>query len=403
MPPEAGGPPSSTLQGGASTRRNAPARRRRHARGARDHDARLRASRARTLGAPLADALRMATSTPARLLRLDGRIGASRRGFAPTSCISPTISASPASGSAAHEKVTPSDRIGLGRAPRAACVRAGIMRNIRQRGAPPVDFRTRRRSKNATNGFREEFPWRRRFRSSCRSLFGPQGRGGARRAQRRIAFHHRGARGYADPDRHDRSPDRRLCGGGAKRSDGRQARGRSDQRLGGRSRPPDRIARRGFGQRRRHRRAESAQVDRARSGDLPHRRRELGCRSSDRAGQQREEGSPYRFGRPHQLDHRRRLQVERLSRLQHHQHGGEFGLQPAVQAIRQEMAFHHARLRLRSYAAEGGRRRSGQTRRHGDRQRARALSAPRISPPTSSRRRPRARTSSWCCRKAPTW
>jgi N-acetylglucosamine-6-phosphate deacetylase len=30
---------------------------------------------ARTLGLPLADALRMATSTPARLLRLDDRIG----------------------------------------------------------------------------------------------------------------------------------------------------------------------------------------------------------------------------------------------------------------------------------------------------------------------------------------
>ena len=49
-------------------------------------------------------------------------------------------------------------------------------------------------------------------------------------------------------------------------------------------------------------------------------------------------------------------------------HGGQFGLQPAVQPVRQEMAFHHARLRLRPHAAEGGGRRPGQAWRNGDRQ-----------------------------------
>ena len=208
--------------------------------------------------------------------------------------------------------------------------------------------------KIATNEFREEFPWRRRFRlvdlTAVRFSRAPP----AGRPRRGVALRHCGARGNADPDRHDRSLDRRLCGGGAKRSDGRQARGRPDQRRRRRSRAPARTAGRGFRQRRRHRRAKGAQVDRPRSGVFPDRRRELGGRSSDRPGQQREENSSHRLGRPHRLDHRPRLQMERLPGVQHHHHGGEFGLQPAVQAIRQEMAFHHARLRLRPYAAKGG-------------------------------------------------
>jgi N-acetylglucosamine-6-phosphate deacetylase len=77
MPPSAGGPPTFALQGRRMTRT-----------GGRlvDEDGTLAGAAiamldavryvARTLGLPLADALRMATSTPARLLRLDDRIGA---------------------------------------------------------------------------------------------------------------------------------------------------------------------------------------------------------------------------------------------------------------------------------------------------------------------------------------
>ena len=80
-----------------------------------------------------------------------------------------------------------------------------------------------------------------------------------------VALHHPGARRDADPDRHGRSAHRRLCRAGRQRGDGRQARRRADQRQGRHSRPPGRIAGRGFRQRRRHRRAEGAQADRARS------------------------------------------------------------------------------------------------------------------------------------------
>jgi N-acetylglucosamine-6-phosphate deacetylase len=76
MPPAAGGPPVFTLQGRRMTRL-----------GGRlvDENGTLAGAAitmldavryvVATLGLPLADALRMATSTPARLLRLDGRIG----------------------------------------------------------------------------------------------------------------------------------------------------------------------------------------------------------------------------------------------------------------------------------------------------------------------------------------
>jgi N-acetylglucosamine-6-phosphate deacetylase len=77
MPPSAGGPPVFTLQGRRMTRT-----------GGRliDEDDTLAGAAitvldavryvVRALGLPLADALRMATSTPARLLRLEARIGA---------------------------------------------------------------------------------------------------------------------------------------------------------------------------------------------------------------------------------------------------------------------------------------------------------------------------------------
>ena len=76
MPPAAGGPPVFALQGRRVTRT-----------GTRliAEDGALAGAAitmldsvryvVETLGLPLADALRMATSTPARLLRLDGRIG----------------------------------------------------------------------------------------------------------------------------------------------------------------------------------------------------------------------------------------------------------------------------------------------------------------------------------------
>ncbi len=76
MPPAAGGPPVFALQGRRMTRA-----------GGRlvDENGTLAGAAitmldavryvVRTLGLPLVDALRMATSTPARLLRLDGRIG----------------------------------------------------------------------------------------------------------------------------------------------------------------------------------------------------------------------------------------------------------------------------------------------------------------------------------------
>ena len=78
MPPAAGGPPVFTLQGRRMRRDGfAPDRRLRHARRRRDHSCSTRVRYVvDALGLPLADALRMATSTPARLLGREGRIGA---------------------------------------------------------------------------------------------------------------------------------------------------------------------------------------------------------------------------------------------------------------------------------------------------------------------------------------
>ena len=156
-----------------------------------------------------------------------------------------------------------------------------------------------------------------------------------------------------DPDRHGRSAHRRLRRAGRQRGDGRQARRRADQRQGRHSRAPGRTAGRRFRQRCRHRRAKGAQADRARSGQLHDRRRQFGHRGRDRAGHQREEDPAHRFRRPHRRDHRQGLQMERLPRLQHDADGGQFGVERAVQQVRQEMALHHARLRLRPYAADG--------------------------------------------------
>ena len=50
------------------------------------------------------------------------------------------------------------------------------------------------------------------------------------------------------------------------------------------------------------------------------------------------------------FDHRQGLQMERVPGLQHHADGSQFGIERAVQQVRQEMALHHARLRLRPYA-----------------------------------------------------
>ena len=76
MPPAAGGPPIFTLQGRRMTRTGG----RLIDEGGALAGAAITALDAvryvvQTLGLPLADALRMATSTPARLLRLDRRIG----------------------------------------------------------------------------------------------------------------------------------------------------------------------------------------------------------------------------------------------------------------------------------------------------------------------------------------
>ncbi len=101
-----------------------------------------------------------------------------------------------------------------------------------------------------------------------------------------------------------------------------------------------------FGQRCRHRRAEDAQADRARPGELHHRRREFRHRDRDGAGHQRKEDAPYRLGRPHRSDHRRELLVERVPGLQLHHHGRQRHRLHADGEIRQEMVLPDAGLRL---------------------------------------------------------
>ena len=91
---------------------SAPDRRRRHARRRGDHDARRRALRRRA-----GSTCRSPTRCGWRLRPRRGCCGSTtasggwRRGFAPTSSISPTISTSPASGSAAAETTRSSDKI----------------------------------------------------------------------------------------------------------------------------------------------------------------------------------------------------------------------------------------------------------------------------------------------------
>ena len=116
-----------------------------------------------------------------------------------------------------------------------------------------------------------------------------------------------------DQDRHGRSADRRLCRPRADEVEGAKYAVDDDQQEGRHSRPPGRASGRGLRQRRRHRRAEDPQADRARQGRLHHRRRQLRHRLRDGAGHQREEGAAHRPRRPHRRDHRQGLQVERLS------------------------------------------------------------------------------------------
>ena len=153
-----------------------------------------------------------------------------------------------------------------------------------------------------------------------------QGRRCARRqpGHRRAVHRHRARRG-AGQDRHGQSADRRVVGTGAKRGRRRQiCRGR-DQQEGRHFGPPGPAPGRGFGQRRRHRRAEDAQADRPRSGLRHPRRRQFRHRLRHVAGDVREESVPHRARRPHRSDHRHQLQMERVPRLQHHVDGRQRG------------------------------------------------------------------------------
>ena len=106
-----------------------------------------------------------------------------------------------------------------------------------------------------------------------------------KRRANRFAVRHSSARRRRRQNRHGRSFDRGLCGACRQRSDGRQARDRADQRQGRHPRTPGRAAGGGFGERRRHRRAEGAQADRARQRQFHHRRRQFRHRGGDRPGQ----------------------------------------------------------------------------------------------------------------------
>ena len=89
---------------------------------------------------------------------------------------------------------------------------------------------------------------------------------------------------------------------------------------------------------------------------LHYRRRQFRHRPGHGAGHRRKEGAARRLRRPHRRHHRQGLQVERLSRLQHDAHGSQLGFRPSVHQVRQEVALHHAGLRLRSHLAAGGTR-----------------------------------------------
>ena len=115
--------------------------------------------------------------------------------------------------------------------------------------------------------------------------------------------------------------------------------------------PPGRASGRGLRQRRRHRRAEDPQADRARQGRRHLRRRELRHRLRDGAGHQRAESVPHRPRRPYRPDHRHRLQMERLSHLQHNRRWTPPRSPATGEALRQEILLHHARLCLWPHAA----------------------------------------------------
>ena len=101
-----------------------------------------------------------------------------------------------------------------------------------------------------------------------------------------------------------------------------------------------------FGERRRHRRAENAQADRTRSGELHYRRRQFRHRHRDGPGHQREKDPAPRFWRPHRSDHRVELFVECLPRLQLDHDGRRCHRRHADREARQEMVLSDAGLRL---------------------------------------------------------
>ena len=172
-----------------------------------------------------------------------------------------------------------------------------------------------------------------------------QGRCARRSHPSRRSLHHFRARGCADQDRRRQSADRHLRLFRQERAHRLRARGRSAQRQERHPRAQDRAPLRRFHQRRRRRGgAEGAQADRARQCRLSGRQRELGARPGHGPSLQREGRAARRPRRTHRRHHRRQLQMERVPGLQHHAHGSERGVQPAVQDLRQEMALHHARL-----------------------------------------------------------
>ena len=136
-----------------------------------------------TLGAPLADALawrrRLRRACCASMIAS----GAWRRGCAPTSCISPTTSASPASGSAAAEKARPSGEIAL-RARSRSAIRAPSPR--RESARASCCF-TRLSQISPTKGAKEAHRWRERLASPGLGVFATIHRPDAVNSRRRRA------------------------------------------------------------------------------------------------------------------------------------------------------------------------------------------------------------------------